>query len=163
MGCDVYDSSGVLRKSLFQSTHPVWDATNLMFDLQTLMLISIHASRMGCDSMLARSNSARSHFNPRIPYGMRPTPYAVVSRCINFNPRIPYGMRLHHSSSTGMRLHFNPRIPYGMRPAIMCNRAMRSLISIHASRMGCDTMNSTSDSGACISIHASRMGCDKRL
>ena len=49
-GCDVYDSNGVLRKSLFQSTHPVRGATNLMFDMQTLMLISIHAPREGCDA-----------------------------------------------------------------------------------------------------------------
>ena len=34
---------------VFQSTHPVWDATGAWFEAVRLMSISIHASRMGCD------------------------------------------------------------------------------------------------------------------
>ena len=33
----------------FQSTHPVWDATRTLYDQYTDSVISIHASRMGCD------------------------------------------------------------------------------------------------------------------
>ena len=87
---------GCLPQSAFQSTHPVWDATSKRrFDyprivisihasrmgcdpcLQSQMVhtkaISIHASRMGCDLGWA-SAGARiiTYFNPRIPYGMRP-------------------------------------------------------------------------------------------
>ena len=35
---------------------------------------------------------------------------------------------------------FNPRIPYGMRPAWAALSDVGLLISIHASRMGCDPM-----------------------
>ena len=34
---------------LFQSTHPVWDATAVLLALEGVVEISIHASRMGCD------------------------------------------------------------------------------------------------------------------
>ena len=38
------------RNRTFQSTHPVWDATRIQASLYGIGLISIHASRMGCDS-----------------------------------------------------------------------------------------------------------------
>ena len=34
---------------LFQSTHPVWDATKAVKNVTSNIVISIHASRMGCD------------------------------------------------------------------------------------------------------------------
>ena len=34
------------------------------------------------------------NFNPRIPYGMRPTTGTAMIAYKDFNPRIPYGMRL---------------------------------------------------------------------
>ena len=120
----------------FQSTHPVWDAT-LILDIvlryphfnpripygmrlgkgivPILDWISIHASRMGCDSAGVRhawiaaisihasrmgcdgcgvlSSSRICHFNPRIPYGMRHVVDTKYNHLRNFNPRIPYGMR----------------------------------------------------------------------
>ena len=39
---------------------------------------------------------------------------------------------------------------------------VRRKISIHASRMGCDALDSVLDANRLISIHASRMGCDIR-
>ena len=59
-GCDVYDSNGVLRKSLFQSTHPVRGATLDANGEPVRRVISIHAPREGCDlgskvSVLTRS------------------------------------------------------------------------------------------------------------
>ena len=35
---------------VFQSTHPVWDATGHIGDVHSDLPISIHASRMGCDA-----------------------------------------------------------------------------------------------------------------
>ena len=57
----------------FQSTHPVWDATvTVPQPVLSLVLISIHASRMGCDRVrLADTGDTEVNFNPRIPYGMR--------------------------------------------------------------------------------------------
>ena len=55
----------------FQSTHPVWDATSVLAERGGDAVISIHASRMGCDRGQANDASRSRHFNPRIPYGMR--------------------------------------------------------------------------------------------
>ena len=115
---------------------------------------------MGCDTTARVSRRRNHYFNPRIPYGMRRLDYFPKLRVSYFNPRIPYGMRRAHITVEGL-----------------------ADISIHASRMGCDT-------GSCrnsrnyrhfnpripygmrrdplhadvrrfqISIHASRMGCD---
>ena len=104
---------------IFQSTHPVWDATRQFSLANPFKSISIHASRMGCD------------YCALVP-GVRPA---------NFNPRIPYGMR-HSWRSSG-----HTRLP----------------ISIHASRMGCDHLHTALVPVFRISIHASRMGCDVAL
>ena len=96
----VWDATGSLRNLAnyaykFQSTHPVWDATRdhaaipgitdisihasrMGCDMWHNQLtfnqrISIHASRMGCDTRIRNSRSVPGYFNPRIPYGMRPT------------------------------------------------------------------------------------------
>ena len=39
----------IIKQDLFQSTHPVWDATRSPRVGVHLAFISIHASRMGCD------------------------------------------------------------------------------------------------------------------
>ena len=49
MGCDLMMQLGGIVPALFQSTHPVWDATYACADWPTQVKISIHASRMGCD------------------------------------------------------------------------------------------------------------------
>ena len=118
----VWDATYLMPRSpmlfKFQSTHPVWDATVTAEPTAFATPISIHASRMGCD-------------------GARGT---ICHRHRNFNPRIPYGMRLTVSVRTcAARPYFNPRIPYGMRPAHHAIRLGGLTISIHASRMGCDT------------------------
>ena len=179
--------TGLLR-SRFQSTHPVWDATFTNFALKSNEQISIHASRMGCDTLdIARRAVTYRDFNPRIPYGMRQRSFDF--RCViiafqsthpvwdatqaqdtqawldaNFNPRIPYGMRpcrwspcwtnssfqsthpvwdatRRPRSTRPPRPYFNPRIPYGMRLAAHVDLRRVAVISIHASRMGCDFHN----------------------
>ena len=60
--------------SIFQSTHPVWDATITPRDVHVDDGISIHASRMGCDLTLPIGLIVVNDFNPRIPYGMRLSP-----------------------------------------------------------------------------------------
>ena len=117
---------------------------------------------MGCDrGSMARRFSA-SHFNPRIPYGMRQSLSVkrIASRSISihasrmgcdvradrvhhhqrhFNPRIPYGMRPFSPCGPWSPFDFNPRIPYGMRLHKPTVPHQSTHISIHASRMGCDT------------------------
>ena len=79
--------------SIFQSTHPVWDATTQRHEPCRHRGISIHASRMGCDTCPLRPCASSAHFNPRIPYGMRPARTPPSTPPTHFNPRIPYGMR----------------------------------------------------------------------
>ena len=56
---------------IFQSTHPVWDATEQVAGACGDLVISIHASRMGCDCRRGWVVCFFRDFNPRIPYGMR--------------------------------------------------------------------------------------------
>ena len=125
----------------FQSTHPVWDATPVdVFD-GVAAHISIHASRMGCDFFQSRSLSFQLHFNPRIPYGMR-LGRARRTCC-------PYVFQSTHPvwDATGHIGDVHSDLP----------------ISIHASRMGCDAHVRSLRAVPVISIHASRMGCDAAL
>ena len=150
------------RTGTFQSTHPVWDATSGPVATVGGDRISIHASRMGCDTLTFNDPTVPPYFNPRIPYGMRrpwpPTAATGLSISIHasrmgcdrgdraawrkyashFNPRIPYGMRPASLDPPAACPDFNPRIPYGMRPSGDLADAGKLVISIHASRMGCD-------------------------
>ena len=178
--------SGVDTVTSFQSTHPVWDATwarpwtrcprsisihasRMGCDVLVLLLgdalpISIHASRMGCDTLRGRQYVHSTNFNPRIPYGMRPNNASDSESSSDFNPRIPYGMRLRPCPGTRpahAHTDFNPRIPYGMRRGSSALDGLAVLISIHASRMGCDFLVGSVAAAEAISIHASRMGCDE--
>ena len=73
----------------FQSTHPVWDATNLPPYIDERYLISIHASRMGCDLIVVSTPPIRQYFNPRIPYGMRLIPNYLISSDFVFQSTHP--------------------------------------------------------------------------
>ena len=58
---------------LFQSTHSVWSATEKKWDWEVRHEVSIHALRMECDKKVV-GHVARPHgFNPRTPYGVRPS------------------------------------------------------------------------------------------
>ena len=70
-GMRLFVGVAVICTCVFQSTHPVWDATRK----KTADALTIY-------------------FNPRIPYGMRRQVKSVAYPKVHFNPRIPYGMRL---------------------------------------------------------------------
>ena len=151
--------------------------------IDTIVKISIHASRMGCDGVLARSRCGTGHFNPRIPYGMRHRLGGITALAAHFNPRIPYGMRRRREWRRPASTSFQSTHPVWDATILGLNAFKTPYISIHASRMGCDAgaarepasswrFQSTHpvwDATACstassvdptISIHASRMGCD---
>ena len=99
----------------FQSTHPVWGATDYYAPTESvyhisihaprmgcdanpdyadvLIFISIHAPRMGCDGGVRRQACRLRHFNPRTPYGVRPRAEVLEHHHGDFNPRTPYGVR----------------------------------------------------------------------
>ena len=123
---------------IFQSTHPMRDAT--LYHLQQSARITHFNPRIPCGM---RPNTALrfmkpDDFNPRIPCGMRRRQPIQRPQGIDFNPRIPCGMRRLLLASFRQSRYFNPRIPCGMRQT---NAAMSRLtyeISIHASHAGCD-------------------------
>ncbi len=126
--------------TLFQSTLPGWGATFKPVGPKYGGYISIHAPRMGSDSLSLSTRSAcsifqstlpgwgatstlssfvicTSDFNPRSPDGERPILEACLGQGkINFNPRSPDGERHCCWCSVLPRSHFNPRSPDGERP-----------------------------------------------
>ncbi|WP_407923686.1 hypothetical protein [Cohnella fermenti] len=54
-----------------QSTHPSWDATAVLGELNWDTHISIHAPLTGCDALRHGMLPKKIDFNPRTPHGMR--------------------------------------------------------------------------------------------
>ena len=116
MGCDW--SFRIERKTVFsfQSTHPVWDATRPCTLRGCSKEISIHASRMGCDN--------RGESN--------------LLLLLDFNPRIPYGMRQKRTRNVRENHAFQSTHPVWDATTFRLSAVPKEIISIHASRMGCD-------------------------
>ena len=71
-GATVQPGRQVLVMVQFQSTHPVWGATAVAVNPALQGCISIHAPRVGCDSVISPAFYEVHHFNPRTPCGVRP-------------------------------------------------------------------------------------------
>ncbi|PRX55990.1 hypothetical protein B0G52_1383 [Cohnella sp. SGD-V74] len=124
------------------------------------LIISIHASREGCDRHWISSRHLSLNFNPRIPRGMRLAFISSGDAVIYFNPRIPRGMRRARSRSFGAIWRFQSTHPARDATALLQRPSSGRHISIHASREGCDWFSQVQTPDASISIHASREGCD---
>ncbi len=155
-----------IRSVEFQSTHPGWGATMDVTDLKAGIKISIHAPRVGCDSMrLIIHGTLGVDFNPRTPGGVRHSSIRQIQPIT------------HQFQST------HPG--WGATRAKKLHQGIIK-ISIHAPRVGCDKINVPPKSkepkfqsthpgwGATfrrpvrpalphISIHAPRVGCDRRI
>ena len=123
---------------MFQSTHPVWDATARLVDRPAVQTVSIHASRVGCDRICYQRKGMRPGFNPCIPCGMRRLLSVFPSGLHQFQSMHPVW------DATGK--------PPGY--------VVRTTVSIHASRVGCDAFRVVLLQRPEVSIHASRVGCD---
>ena len=106
------------QPSRFQSTHPVWGATSSARQIPLSQAISIHAPRVGCDERRGVGPPVIRHFNPRTPCGVRPRLRRPAAGREDFNPRTPCGVR--HGRQNANWTAFN--------------------ISIHAPRVGCDSV-----------------------
>ena len=102
----------------FQSAHPVRGATAVPAWWQLHTAISIHAPRAGCDTRTMVTGAENKDFNPRTPCGVRRWIRLLLPGTTNFNPRAPCGARLD-------------------RPVIF---GIRRPISIHAPRVGRDSL-----------------------
>ena len=144
----------------FQSTHPVWDATGCVHPKHFLGGISIHASRMGCDIICG---FYRYLFEISI--------HASRMGCDNMAVRLPpwqaisiHASRMGCDGKAGRRytvsMYFNPRIPYGMRLVCGVRYSMPVIFQSTHPVWDATTRNPSSNQSQNISIHASRMGCD---
>ena len=73
----------------FQSTLPVWGATRTKLPYRANVLISIHAPRMGSDSARRWRRKRCSNFNPRSPYGERPSRIGTEERGCSISIHAP--------------------------------------------------------------------------
>ena len=147
---------------LFQSTHPVWDATHSYDDPRKIPVISIHASRMGCDQTTQPSRRVTNKFQSTHPVWDATGDSGDLGRLEEISI---------HASRMGCDFDYIPitHIPRFQSTHPVWDATVGGLgaegdfsISIHASRMGCDPPHSSwLRARRLISIHASRMGCDR--
>ena len=132
----------ISAQRVFQSTHPVWDAT-LECELFPGLVpgISIHASRMGCDLwdfyFLDRVIAEFQSTHPVWDATLGPLVVAGAAAIISIHASRMGCDSRKKSTPAHVSQYFNPRIPYGMRQMRQCLPASPHAISIHASRMGC--------------------------
>ena len=93
-GCDLTNSFSNNTESIFQSTHPLRDATSMTLPAPVMIF----------------------YFNPRTPYGMRHWIIVIINSVHLFQSTHP----LRDATSWRIRTwliiqNFNPRTPYGMR------------------------------------------------
>ena len=124
----------------FQSTLPVWGATDGTIYALPQRFISIHAPRVGSDHQVADTAGLSNHFNPRSPCGERPASLLLVWLLFLFQSTLPvWGATLSRRSGSAQKR-----------------------ISIHAPRVGSDFQSFKLAFAACrISIHAPRVGSDQ--
>ena len=170
----------------FQSTHPVWGATQRHFPSVALNhVISIHAPRVGCDFVSSRWTApCTHHFNPRTPCGVRPltidqgdyfnifqsthpvwgaTVWAarLLAAYRKFQSTHPVWGATSNTSMIGFKVGFQSTHPVWGATMTLIIDQLNSDISIHAPRVGCDICLYHKVSPLYrISIHAPRVGCD---
>ena len=122
----------------FQSTLPVWGATQRYIQHGRQGAISIHAPRVGSDRRRPCTLSCSQYFNPRSPCGER-------RWLIQLDGRI-WQISIHA-----------PRVGSDCEMSYI---KLNGIISIHAPRVGSDFLFGWPNCPASISIHAPRVGSD---
>ena len=77
----------------FQSTRPVWGATNAASIATAPMQFQSTRPVWGATASIQSSQKIRQYFNPRAPCGARPPRDMMHRPIIHFNPRAPCGAR----------------------------------------------------------------------
>ena len=167
---------------VFQSTHPVWDATvQVMNQFQSRMFQSTHP--VWDATRRRRCRGSRNTFQSTHPVWDATFDLAGDGNAFTVSIHAP------RVGCDGRRLtipwrprRFNPRTPCGMRPCIFlispspekfqsthpvwdATRALMDMVeslnvSIHAPRVGCDEFAPYDGDQRRVSIHAPRVGCD---
>ena len=172
-----------IRADVFQSTLPVGGATILQGALFHFVIISIHAPRGGSDLIAGCAVSFCLYFNPRSPWGERPSRLIISDALLSFQSTLPVGgatdsIRIPSVSMTisihaprggsdrrsyrfpSMPRDFNPRSPWGERPGqngyMTVPFSFQSTLPVGGAT-GCGSRRLTPRK---ISIHAPRGGSD---
>ena len=96
---------------------------------------------MGSDSIGLDIRPVPRDFNPRSPDGERLIQFSATAIIIEFQSTLPgWGATNQQSKPTITSNNFNPRSPDGERPAIHPSLGACLIISIHAPRMGSDSL-----------------------
>ena len=102
-------------------------------------------------------------FNPRSPYGERPTRTTSGTRRSAFQSTLPLrGATFPAFFISQHQTNFNPRSPYGERLSLLLFNLLHRSISIHAPLTGSDSNTPLTFWKAVISIHAPLTGSDSR-
>ena len=102
---------------VFQSTHPVWGATEFEVLGEPEKNISIHAPRVGCDVVFGVQVGFNPDFNPRTPCGVRLGTVTISFPTVLFQSTHPvWGATIESGEIFPTSLEdFNPRTPCGVR------------------------------------------------
>ena len=139
VGSDKCNRLLILFSALFQSTLPVWGATNNR----------------------PKSYRVFHNFNPRSPCGERHAWRSDLATRSHFNPRSPCGeRRLLHGSKPSVLIIFQSTLPVWGATTPRPPQPPPSGISIHAPRVGSDGSPAPFRRSGVISIHAPRVGSD---
>ena len=145
----------------FQSTLPVWGATRRRGDAHGRGEISIHAPRVGSDSITRTRPRRLERFQSTLPVwgatifkchdcgrstisihaprvGSDDLLATWVSGVCNFNPRSPCGERLVIVGQTNITVQFQSTLPVWGATRRQAPRRLCYAISIHAPRVGSD-------------------------
>ena len=124
----------------FQSTPPVWGATEKPKPTPHFLFISIHAPRVGGDTYRSWSSALAKGFQSTPPV---------------------WGATIAQTVQSINNAHFNPRPPCGGRRYPVYPLVPPVYISIHAPRVGGDDVVCSVLNDQFISIHAPRVGGDQ--
>ena len=131
--------------AIFQSTHPVWDATAVLLALEGVVEISIHASRMGCD-LTPYVKSACREFQSTHPVwdatnadDLWVADLQISIHASRMGCDEPWGRRADGEQK------FQSTHPVWDATGSRVGFSACFFISIHASRMGCDYASTAPD------------------
>ena len=132
-------SSMVELVAIFQSTHPMWDATIFMQFLLSNFVISIHAPHVGCDEYAINIAYLHKNFNPRTPCGMRLIWIYRLLVSIGISIHAPHvGCDSNSSSSFNIASSFQSTHHMWNATFYREKFGVVFFISIHAPHVGCD-------------------------
>ena len=133
------------RHKTFQSTLPVWGATAVSGTFGQLMIISIHAPRVGSDQSSFTKRARERNFNPRSPCGERLVASRQAAKASLFQSTLPVWGATSKFDFYNPLFAFQSTLPvWGATGAFLRGRKTAG-ISIHAPRVGSDCIITNRD------------------